>query len=54
MSLKHLLGLDEAAISDYEIIAKICEARRKNLDSVEFSIDGRVVRVSLPIMNSGV
>ena len=49
MSLKSILGLNKAGISDMEIMKKIAEAQTKNLDEVEFvTKDGSVIKVSLP------
>ena len=48
MSLKQLLGLNKAGITDIEIIGRIKEAQRKDLDSVEFNIEGNIVKISLP------
>ncbi len=49
MSLKNLLGLKEVDISDYEIIAKVAEARKKGMSEVEFiKIDGSRVKIELP------
>ena len=48
MSLKELLGISEAGISDFEIVRKIREAQKKNLDFVELNLDGDIVKISLP------
>ena len=51
MSLKQLLGLNEAGISDFEIIGKLKNAQKQNLDEVDFiKKDGSVVKVHLPHM----
>jgi len=48
MSIKNLLGLQGAHITDAEIVAKIRDAQLKNLDYVEFNVDGAMTKVSLP------
>lgn len=48
MSIKQLLGLDEAGLTDAEIMGKILEAERQNLDEVEFDVDGDIVKISIP------
>ena len=49
MSLKNLLGLTDANISDSEIMAKVAEAMRKGLSEVEFiNIDGSRTKIELP------
>jgi hypothetical protein len=48
MSLKELLGINKAGISDAEIVARLTEAQRKNLDFVELSLDGDVIKISIP------
>lgn len=48
MSLRHLLGLDGIRIDDIEIMARIIEAQRRNLDDVEFNVDGEIVKISIP------
>ena len=51
MSIKNLLGLKDANISDCDIMAKIREAQRNNLTEVEFvKLDGSRVRIELPKM----
>ncbi|MBW2995910.1 hypothetical protein KY332_01285 [Candidatus Woesearchaeota archaeon] len=47
MSLKQLLGLD--GISDFEIMMKLMDAQKQDLDEVDFvKEDGSVVKVRLP------
>lgn len=49
MSVKHLLGLDELDLTDYEIMARIKAAYREELDQVEFlNPDGTRVVIKLP------
>ncbi len=49
MTLKHLLGLDDAQISDSEIMAKFSEAKKNNLGEVEFiKPDGNRIKILLP------
>ena len=49
MSLKQLLGLNEAGIADFEIMRKIKEAVKDKLDAVDFvKADGKVVKIHLP------
>lgn len=49
MTIKHLLGLDDANISDAEIMARFNEAQKKNLGEVEFiKSDGTRVKILLP------
>ena len=49
MSLKNILGLAETGLSDYEIVAKIRNAQKKNLNEVEFiNIDGSVTKIFIP------
>lgn len=49
MSLKSLLGLNETGIADWEIINKLKEAQKKDLDEVEFvGKDGSITKISLP------
>ena len=49
MSIKKILGLAETGLTDYEIVAKIKEARRKNLNEVDFiNIDGSVTKIFIP------
>ena len=48
MSIKTLLGLKEADITDAEIVKKIAEAQQKNLNEVEFDVDGKTVKVKIP------
>ncbi|MBR9691761.1 hypothetical protein GOV06_03155 [Candidatus Woesearchaeota archaeon] len=52
MSLKKLLGLNEAGISDFEIISRLKKAQKQDLDEVDFiKADGSVVKVNLPHMD---
>ncbi len=47
--LKVLLGIEEASISDCEIMSKFKQARDQDLDEVEFlKADGSKVVVRLP------
>ena len=49
MSLKNLLGLGESNITEFEIMAKITQAQKNNLENVEFiREDGSIIRISLP------
>ena len=49
MSLKQLLGLDEAGISDFEIAKKLEEAQKHGLNEVDFvKHDGSVTKIYLP------
>ena len=49
MSLKQLLGLNEAGISEPEIMGKFIEAQKRNLDEIEFiTQDGAVIKIHLP------
>ncbi len=49
MALKELLDLKEAGISDTEIIRKLLDADKNNLDEVDFlRPDGTKVRIFLP------
>ncbi|MBW2993526.1 hypothetical protein KY317_03060 [Candidatus Woesearchaeota archaeon] len=49
MSLKTLLGLDDAEIPDTEIMARFTEAQKKNLGEIEFiKPDGNKVKILLP------
>ena len=48
MSIRKLLGLNGTGISDDEIMAKLVDAQKRNLDEVEFNIDGKTVKISLP------
>ena len=49
MSLKQLLGLENTTLTDVQIIAKIKEARERNLEHVEFTTsDGKRILVNLP------
>ncbi|MBW2977329.1 hypothetical protein KY331_00640 [Candidatus Woesearchaeota archaeon] len=51
MSIKNILGLTETGLTDYEIMAKIREARRKNLNEVDFiSVDGSVIKLFIPLI----
>ena len=49
MSLKTLLGLEEASISDAEIMTKIKEAMDNGSDSITFTAaDGSKITMKLP------
>lgn len=49
MSLKNLLGLEGTSLSETEILARIKEARSKNIGEIEFSTtEGSKVIVKLP------
>jgi len=48
MSLKELLGIKEAGISEFEIVKRIQEADEKNLDFIELNVEGDVVKIDLP------
>jgi hypothetical protein len=48
MSLKQLLGLEKTNISEAEIMTKIMEAQHKDLDSVEFVVEGNIVHIGFP------
>jgi hypothetical protein len=49
MSLKNLLGLNEAGISDFEIMRKLNDAYAHDLDEVDFvDENGEVIKVKLP------
>lgn len=49
MSLKKILGLSETDLTDYEIVARIQEARKNNLDEVDFAAtDGTIIRIFIP------
>ena len=51
MSLKELLGLEAFDLSDVEIITKITEARRNNIEFLEFTSNKKKVSIRL-IKNS--
>lgn len=49
MSLKSILGLGDVGISESEIMTKLTEAQRKNLDEIEFVTNkGDTIKISLP------
>ena len=49
MSLKSLLGLNQAGISDFEIMGKLKDAYAQDLDEVDFiDEDGSVIKIKLP------
>ena len=51
MSIKNLLGLGDIVIADYEIMAKVVEAQKKNLSEVEFiKKDGVRIKIEMPVM----
>ena len=47
MSLKKVLGLDAFSLTDSEIMAKIAEAKRNNINVIEFSNDNKKVRINI-------
>ena len=52
MSLKKLLGLNQAGISEFEVMGKLNDAVAHDLDEVDFiAEDGSVIRVKLPHIN---
>jgi hypothetical protein len=51
MSLRTILGLGETGLTDYEIMAKISDARKRNLDEVDFiNADGSITKIFIPSM----
>lgn len=49
MSVKHLLGLDQLDLTDYQIMARIKSAYQENLDQIEFlNSDGTRIVIKLP------
>ena len=48
MSLKKLLGLEIAEITDIEIMARIKQADMNNQDYCEFDIEGEKIRIGIP------
>ena len=49
MSLKDLFGLSDENISDSEIIAKLKDAQKNNLNTIEFTRkDGSKITVEIP------
>ncbi len=47
MSLKKILGLDSFPLNDSEIMRKIVEAKRNNIEIIEFSSGTKKVRVNI-------
>ncbi|MBU0456551.1 MAG: hypothetical protein ABH824_00660 [Nanoarchaeota archaeon] len=47
MALKNLLGLESFPIGDSEIMRRIQEAYKQNLEEIEFSSEKRVVKIKL-------
>lgn len=47
MSLKKVLGLDSFPLTDSEIMGKIAEAKRNNINVIEFSNDSKKVRINI-------
>ena len=47
MSLKKVLGLDAFSLTDSEIMTKIAEAKRNNINIIEFSNDNKKVRINI-------
>ncbi len=47
MSLKKLLGLEAFPIKDSEIMQKILEAKRNNIEMIEFSSETKKVRINI-------
>ena len=49
MSIKNLLGLEEASITEDQIMERFCDAYNHNLEEVEFSLpSGKKVIIRLP------
>lgn len=48
MSLKKILGLEKSNITDCEIMARLKEAQRTNMDKLEFDTGEEHVKISLP------
>lgn len=49
MSIRNMLGLGETGLTDYEILAKIKDAQRKNINEIEFiGMDGSVIKLFVP------
>ena len=51
MSVKKLLGLETFPIKEAEIMARIADARRKNLKEVIFTGDQRKVKIKITHTN---
>ena len=47
MSLKKILGLEQIHIDDTEIMRKIVEAKKKNIETIEFSSDTKKVKINI-------
>ena len=48
MSLKKILGLENCSITDCEIMSRIKEAQRTNMDDLEFDAGEQHIKISLP------
>jgi hypothetical protein len=46
MTLKKLLGLEDCPLHEREIIEKLEEARKNNIEVVEFSFNGNNVKIT--------
>lgn len=52
MSLKKLLGLENSRITEWEIMSKLAEAKKKNVNELMLSTnDGNEIKISIPNMN---
>ena len=47
MSLRNVLGLGDFPLKDSEIMAKIAEAKRNNVNIIEFSNENKKVRINI-------
>ena len=47
MSMKRLLGLELCPLQESEIMQRLQDGFRNNLDEIEFSFNHRIVRVKL-------
>ena len=47
-NIKHWLGIEDLKISDCEVMAKLIDAQRKDLDEIDFETPDGIVRVKLP------
>jgi len=47
MSLKKILGLENAPISERELLAKIQEAKQNNQDTLILNIEGKKITIKL-------
>jgi hypothetical protein len=52
MSLKKLLGLEAFPLRDSEIMKRIIEAKRNNIEMIEFSSETKKVRVNITKLSS--